>query len=156
VAIESWFDLTGDSPAGAGVTVWGQNGRLIVEGKLDEKGLFVFTYPPGEALHVVVVAAGGHRKELEIPAAELMQGNGPSAQVDQASAASSPSANPSPEPFADRTTRITLKDVLLGLAVLFAAAGFGLALTTARKLRELRRKVECPEANHAPLASRER
>jgi hypothetical protein len=147
IAIESWFDLTGESPAGAAVKVYRQGGNVLAEGKLDEKGLFTFPYSQREPLRVVVSAPGGHRKELDIPAAELVPDDAPSAEPESGSAGTTPASVSTLEPFADRSTKITLKDVLLGLALLFAAAGFGLALTTARKVRELRRKIHGPAAN---------
>lgn len=141
VVVESWFDLTGDSPAAAAVTVYRQpDGAVLTEGKLDEKGLFVFTYSQRENLRVVVSAAGGHRKELEIAAAELTGDDSatPAVGMDASRAPSAPTLNASPEPFADRTSRIAIKDVLLGVALLLALGAFGLALSNARKLRALK------------------
>jgi hypothetical protein len=148
IAVESWFDLTGDSPVGAAVTVCRQaGGSLLAEGKLDEKGLFVFTYSQAEPLRIVVTAPGGHRKELEISAEQLSQHGPVEAQTDTPAAASSQTATVDPEQFADRSTRIAVKDVLLGLALLLAAGALGLALSTARRLRDLRRKIEGPQAS---------
>lgn len=131
--------MTGDSPVGAAVTVYRQaGGSIVTEGKLDDKGLFVFTYSQKESLRVVVAAAGGHRKELEIPAADLLDGDSTSATVE--TVAPPTTANAALEPFADRSSRVSVKDVLLGVAFLLALAAFGLALSNARKLRALRRK----------------
>ena len=37
VQVESWFDLTGDSPRGAQVKVYRADGQLLTDGKLDEQ-----------------------------------------------------------------------------------------------------------------------
>src|SRR5262249_44559400 len=71
VQVESWFDLTGDSPEGAAVRVFRGDGELLTEGKLDAKGLFTFRPRAAEPLRVVVSAGAGHRKELQITSAEL-------------------------------------------------------------------------------------
>jgi hypothetical protein len=136
IQVESWFDLTGESPTGAQVRVYRKTAAdVLVEGKLDKNGTFVFSYAQPELLRVVISAAGGHRKELEIPARELTA----------ADAASLPSrtseTSVDTKPFADRSSRISPKDVLLGLALLLALAAFAMALGNARKLRELRQKL---------------
>jgi len=144
IAVESWFDLTGQSPVGARVSVYRQSGgAAVAEGNLDQKGLFVFSYSQSEPLRVVVSAGGGHRKELEIPAAALnvMDASATEKRSGTQALPSSQIANDVPAPFADRGTRISVKDVLLGVAFLLAVAAFGLALGNARKLRELRRKI---------------
>ena len=133
IAIESWFDLTGESPAEATVCVYRQAGdSLLAQGKADDKGLFVFTFSQVEPLRIVVSAPGGHRKELEIPATELT----PAPAASSSSDSSSPAQDV--RPFADRSTRISVKDVLLGLALLLALAAFALALRNARKLQAFR------------------
>jgi len=144
VAVESWFDLTGESPVGAKVTVYHKaSGAVFKEGNLDNKGLFVFTYAQSEPLRIVVSAGAGHRKELEIPAAELPLEDGAAheAQPEVPPLTSSMKPGEASRPFADRSARVSIKDVLLGLALLLAAAAFGLALCNARKLRDLRRKT---------------
>jgi nickel transport protein len=70
VQVESWFE-TGDSPRGAHVQVFGADGQLLTEGKLDSQGIFVFPFPAAESLRVVVLAGGGHRAEVKVPATEL-------------------------------------------------------------------------------------
>ena len=71
VSVESWFDLTGDSPVGASVVVYKAGGDVLTSGQLDDKGRFVFAYAHSEPLRIVVSAGAGHRKELHIAAAEL-------------------------------------------------------------------------------------
>lgn len=124
VRIESWFDLTGDSPVGARVQVFRPDGSLLAEGKLDDKGVFVFTYSAIEALKVVISAGAGHRAELSIAARELA---GESREAD---------------PGADRSARVSFKDVLTGIGFVLALAAFALGLRNARLLHELKTKDE--------------
>src|SRR5436190_1004554 len=74
IQIESWFDLTGESPRDAAVQVFRDNGELVTDGKLDDRGLFIFTCAEPGPLRIVVSAGGGHRKELQITADELSRG----------------------------------------------------------------------------------
>jgi hypothetical protein len=136
IQVESWFDLTGESPVGAKVSVYRKASEsVLLEGKLNEKGLFVFSYANREPLRIVVSAAGGHRKEVEIPTSELTS-------VEPASTASStPEPTAEAKAFADRSSRISPKDVLLGLALLLALAALALAVGNARKLRDLQRNL---------------
>jgi nickel transport protein len=126
VQIESWF-TNGDVPHQAQVQVFRPDGGLLTEGRLDEKGTFVFSGPRAEALRVVVTAGPGHRKELEIPAEKPAPTAPPAAKI----------------PLTDARPRETIKDVLVGLGFLLALAAFVLSLRNARHLRELRR-----ETNH--------
>lgn len=125
VQIESWFDLTGDSPKGARVQVFRGDGQLLTEGTVDAKGLFAFHYERIEPLRVVISAGEGHRKELTIPEAALTQT--PTAGAMDAG------------PFADRSARVSVRDVLAGLGFLLGLAAFVLSLRNARKLRGLKR-----------------
>jgi nickel transport protein len=121
VQIESWYDITGDSPVGAEVKVFWADGQVLTEGRLDERGLFVFAFPQAEPLKVVISAGGGHRKELTIPAEAL-------------------TAAPASVSQADRRSRVEIRDVLAGVALLLAVAAFALSWRNARELRHLKRK----------------
>ncbi len=136
VQVESWFDLTGDSPEGAAVQVFRDGGELLTEGKLDAKGLFTFRPRSAEALRVVVSAGPGHRKELQITSADLDRPPRPAPSTNSAQERSAPSEAPA---FADRRPRVTGKDVLTGLGFLLALAAFVLSLRNARTLREMKR-----------------
>jgi hypothetical protein len=134
VQVESWFDLGGDSPRGARVQVFRADGSVFTEGKLSGDGVFVFAYDKAEPLRVVVDAGAGHRKVLEVAAQELTSAS--------AAAPASPGedAGPaSPGARADRSPRVSVKDVLVGVGFLLAVAAFVLSLRNARQLRELRR-----------------
>jgi hypothetical protein len=130
VQIESWYDVTGESPEDAKVQVYGADGRLMTEGATDEKGLFTFNYAQPEALRVIVSAGAGHRKELTIPEVQLTASTtvGTAAPLE---------ADPR-TPFADRTARTSVKDVLIGVGFLLALAAFVLGVRNARELRRLK------------------
>jgi nickel transport protein len=131
VQIESWYDLTGDSARGAEVRVLRADGQLLTEGRTNDEGLFVFAFARAEPLQVVISAGAGHRKELAIPAAELA-----------GSAAAPEAASSAPAERADRSSRVEVKDVLTGVALLLAVAAFALSLRNARQLREWKRQTK--------------
>ena len=127
VQIESWFDSTGESPKGATVQVSRPDGQLLIEGKLNEKGTFTFPYEDTGPLRVVVSAGQGHRKEFTIPASEF-------------AAASSDSANSmegTDTPLADRTSQVSVRDVLIGVGFLMAVAALALSIRNARRLDQV-------------------
>jgi nickel transport protein len=133
VQVESWFDSTGDSPKGATVEVFRAGKQLLTTGQLDEKGVFVFAFTQAEPLTVVISAGAGHRKELTISMTDLLQ-NLPGEMAEQAPDALDP---PVGTPRADRSSRVTVKDVLVGLSFLLALAAFILSVRNARQLRDL-------------------
>ncbi len=142
VRVESWFDLTGDSPEGARVEVLRPDGSLLTRGELDARGVFVFRAAKAEALKVVVSTAG-HRAECVIPQAELERAAaapraGGEGQPEQPAAAAAAPEGPAATPSADRSSRLEVKDVLVGVGFVLAAAAFLLGLRNARQLRELR------------------
>jgi nickel transport protein len=130
IQVESWFDLTGESPRGARVQVFEAKGHLVAEGKLNEDGIFQFGYTGTEALRIVVSAGEGHRKELTIPAESLA---GQADASSQAPAGFSPSTTAA-IPLSDRSPRTSFKDVLLGIALILSAAAFILAVRNSRAL----------------------
>jgi hypothetical protein len=121
--IDSWFS-DGSPPKGATVQVYRvANGQLLTEGHLDDQGSFMFLAEL-EPLRVVVDADEGHHKELTL---DLTQ----------------------PIPVPERKTESPVKEVLLGVGLLLAAAAFVLSLRNARRLRELSRKADMPVAGNA-------
>jgi nickel transport protein len=134
VQVEAWFDL-GGVPKGAQVQVFRAGGRLLTEGKLNGDGLFIFSYDEAEPLKVVVYAGEGHRKEVEVHAADLQQGSPGQASAGAVSQEPAPAV-----PLSDHTSKVSIKDVLIGVGFLLALAAFVLSLRNARQLRELRRK----------------
>jgi hypothetical protein len=140
VQIESWFDLTAQPARRAKVEVFRPDGQLLREGRLDDQGVFVFPFEQVEPLRVVISAGAGHRKELTIPEAELRKG-----LAAGATESSSPAVVDSPGsvagPHADRSARVSAKDILVGLGFLLAVAAFMLSVRNARQLRELRQRA---------------
>lgn len=133
VRVESWFD-NGDVPKTGQVEVFGDDGELLVKGRLSSQGLFLFDAPPGLPLRVVIDAGQGHGKELAIKPDELVV-------AEAADKPAPPTDTPGPtrheEPF-------PIKDVLTGVGLLIAVAALVLSLRNARGLRELRRSRQPP------------
>jgi cobalt/nickel transport system permease protein len=134
VEVESWFDLTGDSPRGATVQVFRRGGDVVAEGNLDDKGLFTFKATRSEPLRVVVSAGAGHRKELLIP-----KEDGARAEMPASTPITESQGARTQGTFADRSARVSVKDVVTGVGFLLAAAAFVLSLRNARTLRDMRR-----------------
>jgi hypothetical protein len=146
VQIEGWYDLTGDSAVGARVQVF-RSDALLAEGKLNDQGVFVFAFEKTEALRVVVDAGAGHRKELTVPADKLEQAGAADARPSGSEGPPNGGSLPGPGegvPLADRSARVSVKDVLTGVGFLLALAAFVLSLRNARQLRRWKR--ECEEA----------
>jgi hypothetical protein len=112
IKIESWFDL-GGVPSGARLQVFRKSdGQLLLERSLDENGRLTF-YADWEPLHVVISAGDGHQKEIDIqPEADAT----------------------SPLPDADRSTRVGIKDILIGVGFLLALAAFVLSVRNHRRI----------------------
>jgi hypothetical protein len=120
VKIESWFDL-GGVPAGARIQVFRKSDdQLLLEHSLDENGRFTF-YADWEPLRVVISAGDGHQKEIDIQ---------PEADVT------------SPLPAADRSARVGIKDILVGIGFLLALSAFVLSVRNNRKLANLSPKAK--------------
>jgi hypothetical protein len=137
IQIESWFDLTGQSPRGATVQIYGSDHHLLTEGKLDADGLFRFPFTRAEPLHVVIRAGAGHRKDLDITQIELERALANGA-AQSGTAGESFGGVSVDGPRADRTPRTSIKDLLLGVALLLALAAFVLSVRNGRRLREMR------------------
>ena len=148
VQIQSWFD-NGNVPRGATVQVFHANGQLLAEGRLDEKGHFLFAFAAAEPLRVVVSAGGGHRKEVTLSAADLEQATGAGAKVPDASTTGQTTSNPVPLP--DRSPEVAIrervKDVLIGVGFLLAAAALFLSVRNAQKLRRFADATRPPKEN---------
>jgi cobalt/nickel transport system permease protein len=135
VQIESWFDLTGDSPRAAKVSVFRADGSQLTEGVTDSRGIYVFEFDKTEPLKVVVNAGMGHAKELNISPAELEKvaaGDTTAADGDGGP------TSPTPEPFADRSPKFQFRDILIALAFIFGLAAFVLSVRNTLALRRRR------------------
>jgi len=113
VKIESWLDL-GGVPSGARLQVFRKSdGQLLLERSLDENGRLTF-FADWQPLHVVISAGDGHQKEIDIqPESDIT----------------------SPLPDADRSSRIGIKDILVGVGFLLALAAFVLSVRNHRRIR---------------------
>jgi nickel transport protein len=131
IQVESWFS-SGEPAKGASVCVRSQGGQVLCQGRMNDEGIFVFPFVGTEDLTVVVSAGEGHRKELTISAEELKRGHETrqAAHVD-------PAGSTAPVPLAERASGVSIKDVLSGIALLLALAGFSLSLRNVRRIRRL-------------------
>ena len=134
VQVESWYE-TGDSPSGARVEVYGAQGKLLAEGRLNAKGVYVFTCHDPGPLQVIVNAGAGHRAEAAVTAAALSRSNigtvaacltpEPAPYLAAALLTAPPTAEVTPveaAPVVERTTGPRWKNLLLGVAVLAGVA----------------------------------
>jgi hypothetical protein len=155
VQVESWFE-TDDSPKQAQVQVIGPDGKVRAEGPLDsDSGKFFFRPERAERLRIIVVAPGGHRKELTLTADELRGRVKGRDEKEEPAGAAGRWWQAGPEP--DGSRRISAPDteggterharerswtdVIAGLALLLAVPAFVLVLLQRRALGELRREV---------------
>ena len=70
VQVESWFS-DGTPPAHAKVQALGADDKVLVEGELNEKGIFVFSPGKQQVAHVVIWTVDGHRKKCPVTPAPL-------------------------------------------------------------------------------------
>jgi nickel transport protein len=141
VQIESWFDQ-GGIPQGARVVIYRPDNQIVAEGALNADGIFAFTYTQAEPLKVVVEAGGGHRKEFYILRDDLAKGL-PVAPM-ATTAAEKPEGFDAPlMPLVDRSSRISIKDILLGIGFVLAVAAFVLSIRNGQRLRNLERCNKC-------------
>ena len=119
VLVETWF-TSDDPPKNSSILVSRSDGSKLAEVPINDQGVAVFYYNEADDLRVDLKIPG-HPKSFTIPH-ERLEG------ADVA------------ERFADRgQTESSLKDVLIGVALLFAIAAFVLNLRKVRALREMRR-----------------
>jgi cobalt/nickel transport system permease protein len=132
VQIESWFE-TKEPAAEAAVRVFGAKGEQRIEGQLDHRGIFIFSYQHVEPLRIVVNAGGGHRAEVRIAADTLMQHT-----VSTSLACVQPTPAPflaapllvpvrlrdapSPAPLVERNTGMPLQNLIIGVGLLVGIA----------------------------------
>jgi nickel transport protein len=139
IQVESWFS-NGDPAKGAKVQVFGSGEQLLHEGQLNEQGIFVFPSADANQIKVVISAGAGHRKELSVSPRALAP-LVPALEKDKNSPLSAREKPATPERLAERGSEIPVKDVLIGVSFLMAAAAFVLSLRNARKLHALAQRV---------------
>lgn len=130
VQVESWFDLTGESPKGAEVLVFRTDGSLMANGRLDEKGIFVFAFDRAEVLRIVVSAGAGHQAEVTTSRLEPAAPQSP--QTTEPGHATGPMVRP-PIPLSDRSPKVSFMNVLGGVGVIFGLAAGVIGLRTIRR-----------------------
>jgi cobalt/nickel transport system permease protein len=131
VRIESWFDQARDSAVEAKVKVFRKrDAHLLLQGELDEEGLFAFTPPETTDLRILIDAGLGHHTEITVPRVALTGEPDPDAGEDP--------------PTADRSSRVSFQDVLLGVTFLLALGAFIQSLRNGRRLRALDRGERGP------------
>jgi hypothetical protein len=132
----------GTPSAGASVECLTDSGGLWAAGTLDEQGRFAVGIPTGGGLAVSVNAGLGHRRSLTISASELqaagMTGTGSDAKAMEAGEGigGKPVGGSTDAGFS------TLPRVLLGLALLLAAAGAWMSVQNSRRLAAIERRLK--------------
>ena len=137
IQVESWYE-TGEPPPGARVEVFRADGGLLASGKLDRRGVFVFSFAEVETLKVVVTSVG-HRAETTVPAELLARATtttciaclAPEPTPFLAAALLSPALGtghergesvPTLQPILHRDSQFPLGGMLVGLGILLAVA----------------------------------
>lgn len=137
IRIAAWYDsLTKPVPArNAKVIVSTQDGKQLVEGKLDSQGHFTFTFDKKEPLKVVAYQTG-HREEITIPIGALENVSEEGVPED--------SLDPPHENQAmivdGKNKAAEIFMVLSGVNFLLSLAAFILSFKNARRLGELERR----------------
>ncbi|MGH7168647.1 MAG: CbiM family transporter, partial [Gemmataceae bacterium] len=135
VQIDGWFDPGAAPMKGAQVQVFRPGQRLLVEGRLDENGSFVFRFRDAEPLEVIVNAGAGHRTSFVIPREKLEQ-HAPAeprpsgSDADNHSLTVAAQKREHPDSWRER-----LKDALVGISFLLSLGAFLLSWRTSRRLR---------------------
>ena len=159
VVVDSWFP-SGERPLKATVQVLRPDGSVLAEGPLDLAKGFTFGYERQEMLRIVVNAPGGHRVEVSVQAAELpvKDGPGPDAGVKEnpkerggeqetvegriVTLMGKPASLTDGSAGVDqvqKTSSVSYKDVISGLALVLGLGGFVLGVRNHQHLVALRR-----------------
>ncbi len=147
IQVESWFSEGDKAPAGAKIQVFRPNGDVLIEGAVDDKGIFVFAPKGAEDLKVVVSAGAGHRAEFVVPGSALPPT--PTGSVKPTAAASDPPTAP-PTPMIEHPFQVPYKEIVAGFGFLLGLAAFVLSLRNMRQLQELKRAQERMDRPAAP------
>jgi cobalt/nickel transport system permease protein len=126
IQIESYYE-TDEIPQEATARVYRENGSVLAEGSLDEKGRFVFRYDRAENLRVEVNAPGGHRAELHIPREKLEARPG---------APAAPAAEGKPP--AEERGGERFRDLAVGVSLVLSVAAFLLSVRNSWQLHRMR------------------
>lgn len=147
VQIESWFE-GGEVPRAAKVEVFGPDGKLLTEGRLDAQGVFIFACSAEGPLRVVVNAGGGHAATVQIKPEDLARAAAETRALRAWIACITPvpaplvaaplllevqAAPPAPEPAAPPSRGTQWGKVAIGIGALFLIAGAAAARRWARR-----------------------
>jgi hypothetical protein len=135
--VEGWFS-TSEPARGARVRVYQGDNQLLAEGKLDAEGIFQFSLDKATSLRIALLAGTDHPAERNWSAEEVQRlltaAGGTSTEAGRQE-----SEPAHPVPLSERSSGITIKDVLLGIGFVLALAAFVLSMRNARRLRELQK-----------------
>lgn len=133
VTVEAFYPGDGSAAAGARVRIEGSGGRVLAEGEADNDGVFVFETDATGAL-TVTADHGGHRGETSVAA---------TAPGSRASETGDPAAG---RTSARRREPTPVIEIVAGLALIFAVAGFIIALAAWRRVAALAERLEQKQA----------
>jgi hypothetical protein len=131
VRVEGWFD-SGDPASGAKVKVLRADKSVLAQGRMNDEGVFLFSFKEQEPLVIVVDAGQGHGEELTLSPETLAKPStetGPIRPTPPTAVDTEPGATHTPTPF-------PIRDVILGITFLLALAAFVISLRNAQALRK--------------------
>jgi hypothetical protein len=135
-------DAEGTPAAGAAVECLTDAGDVWAGGTLDDQGRYVLSVPTTGGLNVSVNAGLGHRRSLIISASEFQATR---AQVAGLAIRAAEAVGGSPSPRAGGSADAvfsTLPRVLVGLALLLAAAAAWMSRQNSRRLTALEQRLK--------------
>jgi hypothetical protein len=153
IQVEGWFE-PGGGARGARVQVFRASGQLVVEGRLNDEGIFTLSYHDVEPLHIVVNAGAGHRAEAAI-SGELLGRDALCTCVACITPTPSPCLTASvltalqlddspslpPQPLVRRQRGTPYRNLLLGVSILVVIAALAVQWQRWQKLRAARGKA---------------
>lgn len=146
VQIKSWFE-GGEAARAAKVEVFGADGKLLAEGRLDDRGVLVCACPAEGPLRVVVNAGGGHLATVQIKPEDMARAAAETRAVRAGIACLTPApapllaaplllevqaAPPAPHDPAPPPRAAQWRNLAIGLGMLFAAAAVAVLLRRRR------------------------
>jgi hypothetical protein len=139
ILVYCWYNgALKQSPArGAEVEVRRAGGEPI-RGTTDDEGCFTFSYDRAEEMTIVVRQAGHVNHPFDVVQVDELGDSSPSV-TDPSTSGEVAAAATHLQKAADDSSRQALKDLLLGVSLIFAAAAFVMSLRNARRLRDIQR-----------------
>ncbi len=139
ILVYCWYNgALKQSPArGAEVEVR-RGEREPIRGTTDDDGCFTFSYDRAEEMTIVVRQAGHINHPFDVVQVDEL-GDAVASDPEQSSKDEVKAAATNLQKAADDASRQSLKDLLLGVSMIFAAAAFFMSMRNARRLREIQR-----------------